>query len=107
MRLIVTGGAGFIGSHIVEALVARGDEAVVLDNLSSGRPENLAADVELVEGDIRDETAVDELFDRVQPGACIHLAAQADVRVSVERPAYDCDVNVVGTIRILEAAQAS
>ena len=105
MRLIVTGGAGFIGSHIVEALVARGDEAVVLDNLSSGRPENLAADVELVEGDIRDETAVDELFDRVQPGACIHLAAQADVRVSVERPAYDCDVNVVGTIRILEAAR--
>src|SRR6266511_3421774 len=73
MRALVTGGAGCIGSHVVEALLAR-------------------SDVELV-------------FDDVRPEACFHLAAQADVRVSVERPDYDADVNVLGTIRVLEAAR--
>ena len=105
MRLVVTGGAGFIGSHVVDTLIERGDDVFVIDNLSSGRRENLAAGADLVEADIRDGRAVDELFERVEPAACIHLAAQADVRVSVERPDYDCDVNVLGTIRILEAAR--
>ena len=105
MRLVVTGGAGFIGSHVVEALTARGDEVCVLDNLSSGRRENLAAGVELVAADIRSAAAVDRLFERLRPDACVHLAAQADVRVSVEQPDYDCEVNVLGTVRILEAAR--
>ena len=86
-------------------LTARGDEVSVLDNLSSGRRENLVGGVEFVEADIRDPEAVNALFERVMPAACVHLAAQADVRVSVERPDYDCEVNVVGTIRILEAAR--
>ena len=105
MAIVVTGGAGFIGSHVVEALLARGEDVHVLDNLSSGRRENLPPGAVLVEGDIRDAAAVDGLFDRVRPEACAHLAAQADVRVSVERPDYDCEVNVLGTVRILEAAR--
>ena len=102
MRAIVTGGAGFIGSHVVDALLARGDEVHVLDDLSKGRRENVAAGAELHVADIRDPDAV---FDAVRPEAVLHLAAQADVRVSVERPGFDADVNVLGTVRILEAAR--
>ncbi len=87
MTVLVTGGAGFIGSHVAEALVARGEEVVVLDDLSSGKRENLPDGVELVEGDIREPQ--DELFAGVKPTVCYHLAAQIDVRVSVERPDHD------------------
>ena len=102
MRVVVTGGAGFIGSHVVDALVARGDEVHVLDNLANGKRENVDDSATLHEADIRADT--DHVFDELQPEACVHLAAQADVRVSVERPDFDCDVNVIGTIRVLEAA---
>src|ERR671931_2256487 len=102
MRAIVTGGAGFIGSHVVDALVARGDEVHVLDNLSSGRRENVPEGARLHEADLRSDA--DAVFDEVQPEACFHLAAQADVRVSVEDPVYDAQVNVIGTIRVLQAA---
>jgi len=102
MRAIVTGGAGFIGSHVAEALLARGDEVHVLDDLSKGKRPNVPAGADLHEADIRDP---DGVFDAVQPDVVFHLAAQADVRVSVERPAYDADVNVLGTVRILEAAR--
>jgi UDP-glucose 4-epimerase len=105
VRAIVTGGAGFIGSHVVDALLARGDEIAVLDDLSSGRRENLAQGAELVVGDIRDARILGDLFAEWRPKACFHLAAQADVRVSVERPDFDADVNVLGTIRLLEAAR--
>jgi UDP-glucose 4-epimerase len=105
VRAIVTGGAGFIGSHVVDALVERGDEVVVLDNLSSGKRENLNPGATLVVGDIRDEGMVSKTFADVRPDACLHLAAQADVRVSVSRPAFDAEVNVLGTIRLLEAAR--
>ena len=102
MAVLVTGGAGFIGSHVAEALVARGDEVVVLDNLSSGKRENLPNGVELVEGDVREPQV--ELFARVKPEVCYHLAAQIDVRVSVARPEYDAAVNVLGTVNLLQAA---
>jgi UDP-glucose 4-epimerase len=102
VAVIVTGGAGFIGSHVAEALVARGEEVVVLDNLSSGRREKLPEGARLVEGDIRDPGAV---FDEVRPEVCFHLAAQADVVTSVERPDFDADVNVLGTLQVLEAAR--
>jgi UDP-glucose 4-epimerase len=102
MRAIVTGGAGFIGSHVVEALLARGDEVHALDDLSKGTRERVAEGAELHVADIRQP---DEVFDAVRPEAVFHLAAQADVRVSVERPDYDADVNVVGTTRILEASR--
>jgi UDP-glucose 4-epimerase len=102
VRAIVTGGAGFVGSHVVDALLARGDEVHVLDDLSKGRRDNVPPPAELHVADIRDPDAV---FDAVRPEAVFHLAAQADVRVSVERPALDADVNVLGTVRILEAAR--
>lgn len=103
MRAVVTGGAGFIGSHVVEALLARGDEVHVVDNLSSGKRENVPAPATLHERDIREPLG--DLFNEVEPDVVVHLAAQADVRVSVERPEYDAGVNVLGTISVLEAAR--
>jgi UDP-glucose 4-epimerase len=102
MRAIVTGGAGFIGSHVAEALVARGDEVHVLDNLSSGRPENVPDAAELHNRDIRDPASI---FDAVRPELVFHLAAQASVSVSVARPGFDAEVNVLGTVAVLEAAR--
>jgi UDP-glucose 4-epimerase len=110
MRTLVTGGAGFIGSHVVDALVERGHEVTVLDDVSTGRQENLeqaVANAEFVDGDIRDAAAVAELCDRVRPEAIFHLAAQIDVRKSVADPAFDARVNVEGTVNVLRAAQAS
>ncbi|HEY7017646.1 MAG TPA: NAD-dependent epimerase/dehydratase family protein [Gaiellaceae bacterium] len=104
MRAVVTGGAGFIGSHVVEALLARGDDVTVVDDLSRGKRENVPGSVHLVETDIRD--GLDWVFEEAQPEVCFHLAAQVDVRVSVERPAEDASVNVLGTVSVLEAARA-
>jgi UDP-glucose 4-epimerase len=104
VRAIVTGGAGFIGSHVVDALVSRGDEVAVVDSLVHGSRENVNARAELHVRDIREP--LDDLFDTVRPEAVFHLAAQADVRVSVEQPVADAEVNVLGTVRILEAARS-
>jgi UDP-glucose 4-epimerase len=106
MRAIVTGGAGFIGSHLVDALIARGSDVDVVDNLATGSRENVPPDAELHELDIRDE-ALEPLAARLRPDVVFHLAAQADVGTSVERPAFDAEVNVVGTVRVLEAARAA
>jgi UDP-glucose 4-epimerase len=100
LRAIVTGGAGFIGSHVVDALLARGDDVLVLDDLSSGRRENVpGARLEVV--DVREP--LEEHFDGAE--VCFHLAAQVDVRVAVERPEHDAQVNVLGTVNVLEAAR--
>jgi UDP-glucose 4-epimerase len=103
VAVLVTGGAGFIGSHVAEGLAAHGEDVVVLDDLSSGKRENLPEGIELVEGDVREP--VTELFARVHPTVCFHLAAQIDVRVSVARPDHDAAVNVLGTVNVLEAAR--
>jgi UDP-glucose 4-epimerase len=105
VRAIVTGGAGFIGSHLVDALVARGDEVTVLDNLWSGRAEQLNTKAAFSEGDIRDERVVRDVFAASRPDVVFHAAAQIDIRVSVDQPDFDSDVNVIGTIRVLEAAR--
>jgi UDP-glucose 4-epimerase len=102
MRAIVTGGAGFIGSHVAGALVARGDEVHALDDLSLGRRENVPEGAELHVADIRDPGAV---FDVARPEVVFHLAAQPSVSVSVANPAFDAEVNVLGTIAVLEAAR--
>jgi UDP-glucose 4-epimerase len=106
MRTLVTGAAGFIGSHVVDALLARGDDVVSVDNLATGRRERVQEGAQFEEADIRDGSVLTELFGNAQPEVCFHLAAQADVRVSVERPDYDADVNLLGTIRVLEAARS-
>jgi UDP-glucose 4-epimerase len=103
VRAVVTGGAGFIGSHVVDALLARGDEVHVLDDLSKGSRANVPPGAELHEADIRSDAS--GAFEAAQPEVCFHLAAQADVRVSVERPDFDADVNVLGTLHVLEAAR--
>jgi UDP-glucose 4-epimerase len=107
VRTIVTGGAGFIGSHLVDALVARGDDVLVLDNFATGRRERLNDGARLAEVDIREGEAVRAAFEAHRPEVVFHLAAQADVRVSVEDPGFDASVNVIGTIEILEAARAA
>jgi UDP-glucose 4-epimerase len=106
VRAIVTGGAGFIGSHVADALLARGDEVHVVDDLSTGRRENVSDGAELHVLDIRDD-GLASLAAELRPEALFHLAAQADVATSVARPVFDAEVNVLGTIRVLEAAQAA
>ena len=86
MDAIVTGGAGFIGSHVADALLARGDRVVVVDNLAGGRRDRLPEAAEFQQIDIRDRDAMRRVFDQLQPEAVFHLAAQADVRVSVDDP---------------------
>jgi UDP-glucose 4-epimerase len=104
VRAVVTGGAGFIGSHVVEALLARGDEVTVVDDLSNGKRENVPGGAELVVADIRE--GLERVFEEARPEVVFHLAAQVDVRVSVERPDHDASVNVLGTVAVLEAARA-
>jgi UDP-glucose 4-epimerase len=111
MQTLVTGGAGFIGSNLVDALLARGDDVAIIDNLATGRRQNLADAIsggaELIELDVRDAEAVAAAVARVSPEVIFHLAAQIDVRKSVADPANDCRVNVEGTINVLAAAHAA
>ncbi|MBV9165387.1 MAG: GDP-mannose 4,6-dehydratase [Solirubrobacterales bacterium] len=102
---MVTGGAGFIGSHVVDALLADGNRVVVIDDLSTGDARRVAADASLEVLDITDQAALTVVLDRASPNAIYHLAAQASVTVSVTDPARDCDVNVQGTLNLLEAAR--
>jgi UDP-glucose 4-epimerase len=103
--VVVTGGAGFIGSHLVDALVAEGRRVVVLDDLSAGRSERVPAGVDLEPVDITDRPALDRTMDALAPAAVYHLAAQASVTRSVAEPARDLAVNVAGTLHVLEAAR--
>jgi UDP-glucose 4-epimerase len=104
VRAIVTGGAGFIGSHVVEALLVGGDEVTIVDDLSNGKLENVPDGARFVERDVRE--GLGEIFADARPELCFHLGAQVDVRVSVERPTHDASVNVLGTLEVLEAARA-
>jgi UDP-glucose 4-epimerase len=103
-KAIVTGGAGFIGSHLVDALLADGHEVTVIDDLSSGRAGNVPGRARLCELDIVDRAALEQVFAEVAPGAVYHLAAQASVTASVADPGRDCAVNVQGTLNVVDAA---
>jgi UDP-glucose 4-epimerase len=109
MRAIVTGGAGFIGSNLVDGLLARGDHVTVIDDLSTGRRENLDGAIErgarLCVLDVRDATELAGVVEQEKPDAIFHLAAQIDVRRSLADPAWDSSINVGGTINVLEAAR--
>jgi UDP-glucose 4-epimerase len=110
MRALVTGGAGFIGSNLVDALLERGDEVTVVDDVSTGKRANLDQALQngatLTELDIRDAEAVHAAVEQARPEAIFHLAAQIDVRKSVADPANDSRINVEGTVNVLRAAQA-
>jgi UDP-glucose 4-epimerase len=101
MRILVTGGAGFIGSHVSDAFVAAGHQVSIIDDLSSGRRENLNPKAHLYQLDVQD-TAVGEVFRREQPEVLCHHAAQMDVRRSVADPIFDARVNVLGFLNLME-----
>lgn len=109
MKTLITGGAGFIGSHLADGLLERGDEVTIFDNLSSGKQENLAdalkRDARLVVGDINDRAALEAVVTKAAPEVVFHLAAQGEVRRSIEEPVFDATANVVGTVNVLEAAR--
>jgi UDP-glucose 4-epimerase len=105
VRAVVTGGAGFIGSHLVDALLAWGDEVHVVDNLSSGRRELVPDGAGFTELDVREPLG--KVFNDVRPDVCFHLAAQIDVRFATAHPREDAEINILGTINVLEAARPS
>jgi len=109
MRVLVTGGAGFIGSHLVDALLDRGNEVAVADHLNRSPKrwfgEALLRGAQLYVADVRDLTAIRPAFEAARPEVVLHLAAQVDVRASIADPAFDAHVNVAGTVSVLEAAR--
>ena len=104
MKVLLTGGAGFVGSHVADQLLARGHEVAVVDDLSSGKKDNIPDGTMFYEQDIRDGCA--EIFEEFEPDALCHQAAQMDVRRSVREPDFDADVNVLGTVRLLQHCAA-
>ena len=107
MAYLVTGGAGFIGSHITEELIKRGDEVIVLDNMYSGQPENVAVNpmAVFVDGSILDTEILGSICKKYNIEGIFHLAAVASVQKSIENPALVHEVNVTGTLNVLEAAR--
>jgi UDP-glucose 4-epimerase len=105
MRVLITGGAGFIGSHACDAFLARGDEVWALDDLSHGRVDRLPEGVELLKETVLDASGLSSVIVKIAPDLICHLAAQVDVRISVSSPSSDAEVNIIGTINVLEAAR--
>lgn len=105
MKILVTGGAGFIGSHIVDRYLKLGHSVVVVDNLSTGKQAQVSSQAIFYQVDIRDQTKIEEIFAREKPQVLNHHAAQMDVRKSVADPAFDAEVNLIGLLRLMEAAR--
>jgi UDP-glucose 4-epimerase len=105
MNVLVTGGAGFIGSHIADALIAGGHTAIVIDDLSTGRAENVPSGAVFVKADIRDAPAIERVFAEHRPDVVCHQAAQTSVSVSTREPVRDAEVNILGSIQLLEACR--
>jgi UDP-glucose 4-epimerase len=103
MKVLVTGGAGFIGSHVVDRLVQEGHDVTVVDNLSSGKRKNVPRAAQFYKLDV-ESTKLERVFRNERPSIVMHLAAQMNVRKSVEDPLFDAQVNVVGTLNVLEQA---
>jgi UDP-glucose 4-epimerase len=106
MKALVTGGAGFIGSHLADALLAEGHDVSIVDNLVTGKRRNLPAAARFYEVDICDAAKLDEVIRRETPEVVFHQAAQMSVKVSTDNPRYDAQVNVLGLLNVLEACVA-
>ena len=105
MKILVTGGAGFIASHLVDRLVADGHHVVVVDNLSAGRKENVNSKALFYEVDICDAVSLEEVFKKEKPEVVDHHAAHVNVRKSVEMPAYDANINILGSLNLCELSK--
>jgi len=103
-KYIVTGGAGFIGSHLLDALIGRGDSVFVIDNLSSGSRSNVNPKAELIEGDVRDALFIEKTIADIKPDGIFHMAAIVSVQFSIEHPEETFEINVTGTKNVYEAA---
>lgn len=103
MKVLITGGAGFIGSNIADALIAKGHKVIIFDDLSSGKPGNINKKAKFYKADIFNKKDVSKIFKKEKPEAVIHNAAQIDVRKSVADPYYDAEINILGSINILNA----
>tara|TARA_Y100000590_G_scaffold171885_1_gene196585 strand:+ start:3156 stop:4100 length:945 start_codon:yes stop_codon:yes gene_type:complete len=104
-KILVTGGAGFIGSHVVDCLVAKGYKPVVIDNLSSGKISNLNAHTKFYEIDITEQIQLNRVFDQERPAMVLHFAAQTSVAFSIENPSFDARVNILGSLNLFEVAK--
>ncbi len=104
MRIFVTGGAGFIGSCVADVYIKAGNEVLILDDLSTGRRDNVPDKADFIEGDIRDAVLTDRIIGEFKPDIVNHHAAQIDVRMSVENPAFDAGINIIGSLNLLESS---
>jgi UDP-glucose 4-epimerase len=102
MKILVTGGAGFIGSWVADAFISDGHKVLIVDDLSTGMEDNIPKDAEFIKGDIRDSLFLEKVFSNFKPDIVNHHAAQINVRRSVEDPVYDAKVNIIGSINLLE-----
>jgi UDP-glucose 4-epimerase len=105
MKVLVTGGAGFIGSHVSDRLISLGHSVTIIDNFATGRLENIPAEADLRRVDLRDERLT-EVFAEVQPEVVFHLAAHIDVTRSVREPVYDASINILGSLNLFECCRA-
>jgi len=101
MKIIVTGGTGFIGSHLVDRLIEKGHKVIIIDNLSTGKKENLNPKAKFYKADIR-SPKISQIFKKEKPKAVFHYAAQADIRKSTEEPIESASINILGTLNVLE-----
>jgi len=104
MKILVSGGAGFIGSHVTDLLIKEGHNVIIIDNLSSGKIENINPRAKFYNQDIGNHEKIKEIFESEMPEIVYHLAAQIDVRKSVENPVYDAEINIINTLKLLELA---
>ena len=105
--IVITGGAGFIGSHVSDALIGKGHEVLVLDDMSGGRRENVPEAATFVAGDIRDEAIVERVFEDFKPQVVSHHAAQVSVSFSARYPLLDAQINLLGSLTLMQQAVAS
>src|SRR3989338_6797933 len=105
MKILVTGGAGFIGSHVVDAFVKQGHDVVILDNLSTGKERNLNPKARFYNVDIRNKQKIEDIFSQEKPDYVNHHAAHINVAKSIEIPQEDAEINIIGSLNLIEAAR--